>query len=178
MKYQVSKAIISMKIIDKIFKLLFLIVISISFSQCASTMKLQKEAPTNFANVYTQNWVAGVKGGGAGVNIFIETINNDIALDSVFFRGKMAKLEVKPTNKNLFIGRFVSDANMDKTENLNKSKTESEVNLKTKDFPFKLKENECVISYQLDGKTNYYKLENIEERQPDELPMSTPPNKN
>ena len=65
-----------MKFIRKTFRFLSLAIISVSFSQCASTMELQKEAPTDFGEVYCQSWVAGVKGGGSGTNIFIETKSN------------------------------------------------------------------------------------------------------
>ena len=137
-------------------------------------MKLEKEAPTTFGDVYFQSWVAGVKGGGSGTNIFIETLKDDIVLDSVFFRGKISKLETKPNNKQLFIGRFLSTSN---TEDVNLENAKSDI-INDKDFPFELENTECVVSYTLDGKIRYYKLSNIIERQTDALPMSAPPNKN
>lgn len=163
-----------MKFIRNTFRFLSLAIISVSFSQCASTMKLQKEAPTAFGEVYFQSWVAGVKGGGSGTNIFIETKSNDLVLDSVYFRGKISKLETKPSNKQIFIGRFLSTSNIEKSnfETTNSDKVDE------RDFPFKLEKNECVVSYTEDGKTKYYKIDNIIERQIDALPMSTLPNKN
>lgn len=163
-----------MKLIRKTFRFLSLVIISVSFSQCASTMKLQKEAPTNFGEVYCQNWVAGVKGGGSGTNIFIEIQSNDLVLDSVYFRGEVSKLETKPGNKQLFIGRFLSTSN---TEKYNFETARSDKG-NDDDFPFILADSECVVSYTVDGKINYYKLGNIIERQTDALPMSTLPNKN
>ncbi|RZN84542.1 MAG: hypothetical protein EVB11_00380 [Winogradskyella sp.] len=137
-------------------------------------MKLEKKAPTTFGEAYCKSWVAGVKGGGSGTNIFIETKSDDLVLDSVYFRGKTSKLITKPANKQLFIGRFLSTSNTEKFnfEENTKDKSVSE------SFPFELENNECVISYIKDGKTRYYKLGNIIERQTDALPMSTPPNKN
>ncbi|GGI56327.1 hypothetical protein [Winogradskyella haliclonae] len=163
-----------MKLIRKAFRFLSIAIISVSFAQCASTMKLEKEAPTTFGDVYCQSWVAGVKGGGSGTNIFIETLKDDIVLDSVFFRGKVSKLETKPKNRQLFIGRFLSTSN---TEGVNLENSKSDI-ISGKDFPFELENNECVVSYIKEGKTRYYKLSNIIERQTDALPMSTPPNKN
>jgi len=163
-----------MKLIRKTFRFLSLAIISVSFAQCASTMKLQKEAPTNFGEVYCQSWVAGVKGGGSGTNIFIETQSNDLVLDSVYFRGKVSKLETKPGNKQLYIGRYLSTSN---TEKYNFETTSSDKG-NDEDFPFKLADSECVVSFTEDGKTKYYKLDNVIERQTDALPMSTPPNKN
>ncbi|ARV09652.1 hypothetical protein BTO05_08360 [Winogradskyella sp. PC-19] len=163
-----------MKFIRKTFRFLSLAIISVSFSQCASTMELQKEAPTDFGEVYCQSWVAGVKGGGSGTNIFIETKSNDLVLDSVYFRGKISNLETKPSNKQLFIGRFLSTSN---TEKYN-FETASSDKGNDENFPFTLNDNECVVSYTVDGKTKYYKIGNIIERQTDALPMSTLPNKN
>lgn len=160
----------------KIAKYLGLIIVSLSFSQCASTMKLQEESPITFGEVYSKSWVAGVKGGGSGTNIFIEIKSSEITLDSVFYKGKIAKLEVKPNNKTLFIGRFLSTSNTFNKDGLNSKANKSTT--KEDNFPFQLKSDECVVSYEYNGKTNYYKLENIIERQVDALPMSVPPNKN
>ncbi|WP_299115520.1 hypothetical protein [uncultured Winogradskyella sp.] len=137
-------------------------------------MKLEKEAPTIFGEVYCQSWVAGVKGGGSGTNIFIETLKDDIVLDSVYFRGKTSKLTTKPTNKQLFIGRFLSTSNTEKF-NFKENTDDKAIDGNS---PFELENNECVVSYIKDGKTRYYKLSNIIERQTDALPMSTPPIKN
>jgi len=164
-----------MNTIKKITQFVGLILVSLSFSQCASTMKLEKESPISFGEVYTKSWVAGVKGGGSGTNIFIETKTGDIVLDSVYFRGKVSKLEVKPGNNTLFIGRFLFTSNTRQNLFSNDLGT---VKLESKDFPFQLKENECVVSYIIDTKTKYYKIGNIIERQTDALPMSTLPNKN
>lgn len=163
-----------MKRIRKTFRFLSLAIISVSFSQCASTIKFQKEAPISFGEVYCQSWVAGVKGGGSGTNIFIKTESNDLVLDSVYFRGKVSKLETKPGNKQLFIGRFLSTSN---TEKYNLGTTSSDKR-NDENFPFTLQNSECVVSYTVDEKINYYKLGNIIERQTDAMPMSTLPNKN
>lgn len=157
----------------KVIQYLGLILVSLNFSQCASTIKLQEKAPTTFGEVYCQSWVAGVKGGGAGTNIFIETKNPEIILDSVFFRGKVTKLVVKPANKKLVIGRFLSNSNTERPGLEVTDKVEV-----SEAIPFKLKENECVVSYTVNGETKYYRLKDIKEKPLEALPMSAPPNKN
>ena len=85
-----------------------------SFSQCSSAQKLQKETPIKFGTSYYQHWVAGIQGGGSGINLFIETegiLKENIQLDSVYFRGMVAKFEVKPNYPTLYIGRFSLKAN-------------------------------------------------------------------
>ena len=165
-----------MKTINKIFRLLLLMIVLVSFSQCSSAQKLQKEAPTAFGEVYFQSWVAGVKGGGAGLNIFIETQTDKIILDSVYFRGEVSKLEVKPANKLRYIGRFISESNKKQNPLTEATNTEDlDTNLK---MPFDLKDDECVVSYNLNGITKYFKLSNVREKQGLALPMVTRPKNN
>ena len=51
--------------------ILILILISSVF-QCGSTQKLEKNAPTEFLDIYYQRWNAGIKEGGSGVNVFYQ----------------------------------------------------------------------------------------------------------
>lgn len=159
--------------------LLSLTLILVSFSQCASTQKLQKKSPTKFGETYFQKWVSGVAQGPSGLNIFIEVLDDNIKLDSVYFREKAAKFEVKPANTTLFIGRFISEFNKNK-DMIISSDSNQEYGNKVpeipKTIPFELNYDECVISYIVGNKTKYFKLENIEERQSDKIPMS--PNQN
>lgn len=166
-----------MKTIKKLLGILSLTLISMSFSQCASNnIKLEQKIPITFGEVYTKNWISGVKGGGSGTNIFIEVKDESIVLDSVFYKGKLAKLSVKPLNKTLFIGRFLSNGNRENTNLIEKIKPEE---LSNKTIPFELNDDECVVSYITNGKTKYYKLGNVVNRKSnDALPMSAKPNKN
>ena len=168
-----------MKLISNAF---IMIIIMTSFSQCSSAQKLQKEAPVKIGTVYYQHWVAGIQGGGSGINLFIQTegtLKDNIQLDSVYFRGNSAKFEVKPNNSTLFIGRFSLAANQKKDLIMsNKPKAEygNELpKLKTK-IPFELKENECVVSYKDGNKTKYFKIENVVGKQLQFYP-SAPPRK-
>jgi hypothetical protein len=164
-----------MKTINKIVGLLTLTLVMASFSQCSSAQKLQKKAPTTFGEVYFQKWVSGVAGGGSGINIFVETLTDNVQLDSVYFRGRAAKFEVKPANKLLYIGRFLTDSN--KNEHMiMSSDTNQEYGNKApiipSKIPFELKDNECVISYLSNNQTKYFKIENIEERRSKNYPMA------
>jgi len=160
------------------FSILMLIVMA-SFSQCSSTKKLQLNYPLDLGQVYFQKWIAGIEGGGAGLNIFIPTEDTSIKLDSVYFRGKAAKLEVKSQNGTIYIGRFISNFNKKKDlimSNDPNAEFGNEMPEISQKIPFVLKDNECVISYK-DGKTTkYFKVDNITEK--DLIPYpSAPPNK-
>lgn len=151
-----------------------------SFSQCSSAQKLQKEAPVVIGEAYFQKWVAGIKGGGSGINLFISTEDSsleNIELDSIYFRGKSSKLEFKPNNPSLFVGRFSTGRNQ-KKDIIMSDKPNAEYGnelpkIKSK-FPFELKENECVVSYKEGNKTKYFKIINVVEKQPQYYPSAPP----
>jgi len=170
-----------MKTVKKIIGLLVLTVIMTSFSQCSSTQKLQKTPPVAFGETYFEQWVSGVAQGPSGINVFIELKDESIQLDSVYFRGRVAKFEVKPSNKLLFIGRFKNESK-EKTDRIMSSDANEEYGnivpeISTK-IPFELTQNECVISYKSDGKTKYYKVTNLVKKQSRDIPMSPARNNN
>ncbi len=150
-----------------------------SFSQCSSSKNLQKNAPLELAQVYFQKWIAGVEGGGSGLNIFIPVTDNSIVLDSVYFRGKAAKLELKQQDSMFYVGRFISDLNTKKDiimSNEPYAEYGNEMPKTSIKIPFELKENECVISYKEGKETKYFKVDNIVEK--DLIPYpNAPPNK-
>ena len=160
------------------FSLSMLIVV-IGFSQCSSAQKLQDKAPLEIGQIYCQKWIAGIQGGGSGINIFIQTGNSSIKLDSVYFRGKVAKLESTPQEGILYIGRFKSIFNQ-KQDLIMSSDPNAEYGNELpkipKKIPFELKDNECVISYKQGDKTKYFKLDKIVEKEMLAYP-SAPPNK-
>lgn len=141
--------------------MLFIIV---SFSQCASTLKLQDNLPIEIDEVYYQTWVAGVKGGGSGINVFIpmESNSNTILLDSMYFRGKSTKIEY--ANDTLAIGRFKTKANQ-KQDIIMSNEPYAEYANKVPEIPekipFELKDDECIVSYLEKNKTKYFKIKGI-----------------
>ncbi|WP_298755342.1 hypothetical protein [uncultured Psychroserpens sp.] len=150
-----------------------------SFSQCSSAQKLQKEAPVPFGEVYCQNWNAGVQGGGSGLNIYIPIGDHTIALDSVYFRGRVSKLEMKQ-NSQLLVGSFRTDNNSPKDIVMSSDSKEEYANQipgEMTPIPFELKDDECVVSYKQNNKTLYYKILNVKQKEPLNYP-SAPPNKN
>lgn len=146
-----------------------------SFSQCSSAQKLQTKAPTQFGDVYCQTWVAGIKGGGSGINIFIPVMDKTIQLDSVYFRGKATKLEVNSSETPLYIGRFKTGFNEHKDIIMSSDSNEEYGNKlpeKAVKIPFDLKDDECVVSYIKDNKTLYYKISNVQQKEPLNYPSA------
>jgi hypothetical protein len=169
-----------MKLLKQTSFLIVMVILMASFSQCSTAQKLQRTAPTQFGNVYCQTWVAGVKGGGSGLNVFIPVMDMSIQLDSVYFRGKSVKLEVKKTNEGLlYIGRFKTQLNQPKDIIISRDANEEYKNqlpIIEEKIPFELNDDECVVTYKQGDKTQYYKITNIEQKRAMHYP-SAPPNK-
>ncbi len=168
-----------MKAIQSFLSILTGITMMMSATNCSTAQKLQNEAPANFEDVYFQKWTGGVKGSGSGITLFIPVANASIELDSVYFRGKAAKLETKPQNKTLFIGRFETHFNQREDIILSSDPLEeakNELPKKVESIPFELEDNECVISYKEDKKTLYFKITGITEKEQQHYP-SAPSNR-
>jgi len=90
----------------------------------------------------------------------------NIILDSVFFKGKQAKLEYR--NNSVFIGRFKTEANQ-KHDIVMSSDPIAEYGNKVPEIPkkvqFELKDDECVVSYLKSGKVKYFKIEKIKRKE-------------
>ncbi len=169
---------VNMKQLPLILKLIIL-ALSTTMINCSSAQKLQKEAPAQFGEVYFQKWTAGVEGGGSGLNVFIPITKGTIELDSIYFRDNVAKLETKPQDPSVFIGRFSTDFNKAKDLILSSDMQEEAKNklpVKSKGIPFDLKEDECVVSYSQHGKQRYYKISGIHQKPSLNYP-SAPPNR-
>ncbi len=127
-----------------------------SFFQCASpkvaTTNFEKQTPFTVRPVVFQEWYAGIKVGGTGINVFIpiSNVNEGVVLNEVYFRNLKGKL-VKNENKYTAILKNPSP-------NYTFQKAE-----RPADYPFQLKEDECVISYLENGQTKYHKIISLKE---------------
>ncbi|MGC1472781.1 MAG: hypothetical protein WA775_09325 [Psychroserpens sp.] len=166
-----------MNLIKQILSITLTLILLLSFTNCSTAQKLQKEAPVQFGEVYCENWSAGVQGGGSGLNIFI-TVKEEtnIILDSVYFRGKSAKLQLNITSDNYdYIGNFKTDINQSKDIILSSDRNEEYINNMPKhitEMPFELKDNECVVSYFKGTEVFYYKISKVIQREPLHYPSS------
>ena len=129
--------------------------LQIANSQEVSTKNMITfEEPTELSvkPVYFQEWYAGIKVGGTGINVFVPIAkeSQDIVIDSIYFRNLKGKLTKKD-------GKYFATL-----ENASKlytfKKTEKPV-----DYPFVLEDNECAISYIENGETKYFKVAQLNE---------------
>ncbi len=163
----------------KLLKIFSLTLLSSLILQCSSAQKLQKEAPISINKIEVQQWMAGIQGGGAGINMEIQVPEKvNIKLDSVFFRGLRAKVMPARTD---YIAKFISAENQKKDVVMsNKPNAEhgNELPVIIQKSPFELKNNECVISYKEAGAIKYFKYSNVVEKPRQDLPSAPPRNQN
>ena len=162
-----------------IFALVMCIILT-SLSQCsssknASEITLEKTNPFTFEKPYFQSWVAGIQGGGSGINLYLPIQNTTLKLDSAYFRNMTSKVQIINTG---YVSRFKTALNQ-KEDIIMSSEENAEYGNQfpqnKNPFPFQLKENECVISYTEDDKTKYFKITNLFEMPIQQYP-SAPPN--
>lgn len=121
------------------------------------------------SDVYSQSWVAGVRGGGSGTNLFIsKSLISPNKPVSVYFRNKIINFEVLNVGNDFYIARFKGDANQLSDYNMSLDGTKEYGNEVPSDlkkpFPFELTNNEAVLAYEDSGKLKYIKITNIQQK--------------
>lgn len=143
----------------KTIKFIFLVCVSVALAQCSS-MKLTDKAPFEITGATYNNWVGG-QPGVSGVNLIIGLKNEkNVEFSEVYFIKKKVKsyIETRKGKKYIIVNINTSSKTHDE-KIIEEPKVKKEE--KHLDFPFKLKDNEAVISYLIKGKIFYYKVSNI-----------------
>lgn len=149
-----------MKTLKKVITFLSMPFMMMDFYNCSSTKMLQNHAPFEIREAYYVESRSDIN-----VYISIKSNPNNILLDSIYFKGKQAKLEHE---NNLFVGRFKSSI-IQKQDIIMSNKPYAEYGNKIpklpKKLPFELKNNECVVSYKEDKSIKYFKIENVVQKE-------------
>ena len=147
-----------MKNIKTISLILALPLVLISFAQCASNKpyKLQKTIPFNITQAISQTYLGG-RQGNKGEQLTISVSDKEIALDSLFYKGRKLKLNKNQegnytTKLSLSTGKHHTMHSDPSAEYGNKAPVMKD------NIPFKLKEKEAVISYIKNEVTYYYNI--------------------
>lgn len=142
----------------------FTILIAFALVSCGGhkEIQLEQENALTFKKATYTKWVAGIQGGGAGYNIYMELDNasNSInTLDSIYFKNYKASLKVD--NKGAYLGYIKTNENTDVlSPNSNGSEnTKEDIHKElSESLPFKLNGNEAVVVYMENDKKKYYKV--------------------
>ena len=174
-----------MKISIKKYNFLALLIsaiILLSISASCGTCKMEKESfvltqntPFTVKSSYCQKWVSGIKEGGSGLDIYaiINDISEGVTLKEFYFRGK--SVDVKTSKDLIFKGYYKNDTN--KGVIMDNNLLIEAANTPPKISPFKLENNEAILSYDYNNKVYYHKILNIEEKQIIAYPSMAPDNK-
>jgi len=160
-----------------ILGLFFLNVFNCKTSQ-EPVLQFQSTVPLEITAPYYNSWIAGVQGGGSGINVFLPLKENgNIVIDSLHFRGEKTAVE---TRDKLIIGRFRHSTNQ-KKDLIMSANPQDEYNNKRdlirESSSFNLAQNDCVISYSVNGKRLYYKISNLKKGESVAYPSAPPKNR-
>lgn len=146
----------------KLLPFLFLIVMS----SCSSQDKIIEASAIEASY---QTWVAGVRGGGSGINFYVELkseLPSNIVLKRVIFRGYEVAFD-KQDNLH-FQAMIKTPGNQQKFENDNSQIFTSPKNALT------LAENEAILIFSKNGKEYQQKITNVIEKPALEYPSAKP----
>ncbi|MBU2926815.1 hypothetical protein [Winogradskyella psychrotolerans] len=112
----------------------------------------QKQAPFEVNSPSFQEWYAGIKVGGTGINIFlpITDVAQNVEITEIYFRNLKGDL--------IKVNGTYSAQLKNNSPYYTFKKSEP-----TEDYPFKLKDTECVVAYTENGQSKYFKITNITE---------------
>ena len=69
----------------------FILILFLLSLSCSKQFNLEKISPFVFEESYYQSWIAGVRGGGSGINIYLTlevSVNKNIQIEGIYFKEK------------------------------------------------------------------------------------------
>ena len=157
---------------------IFLSVSSLLFlamSQCSSVKDLSNPDFIGEASYY-RTWVAGIQGGGSGLDFYLDIKNlpSSITLMDLYFKEKKGKITYF---NGVYAASFKTDQNSQPDIILHSDPLEEAVNTPPTPkaiFPFELKVEEAGISYEENGVLRYAKISSIANKGHIALPSAPP----
>lgn len=169
-----------MKNLKTIVALLTVPLLLLSFSNCGGAQEVKdnktfvQNPPFKIVEAYYQNWVAGIKDGGSGTNIHItfSEINSDVVIQNIYFRNHILEAKGNINEPKHFVGYLKNETQRDIVMDADPMKEAQ--NTLSKAFPFQLEENQAVVEYWFGGKKNYFKIENLSQKEMIPYPQTNP----
>lgn len=150
----------------------------IGLTSCSSQQEVRTNLPWKTESVYFQRWIGGQERTGSGINFhlkFIEPFSPNFHLKKVYFRNQEANF-IKE-NETTFIARFYqkptnSDLILDGNASNEYGNSAPEIIKST----FDLKENEAILEFEQDNKTQFFKINSVKEKELLAYPSTRPRN--
>lgn len=164
--------------LKKLLTKISLLGILMTFTQCATSQKIDKTAPVELNSPYFQQWVSGIRGGGQGFTVYFPVDKgSDVVLHTAYFYGKKIDLQFNQ-KEAVYRGKY-TDPQSVKTDLIMSGDTKDEYGNKApkteEKIPFDLKEGECILAYTKAGKEGYFKLDELPEKELRAYPMQVRP---
>ncbi|AVI50648.1 hypothetical protein C5O00_05475 [Pukyongia salina] len=142
-----------MKTKSHLFQFISPVIFMALFANCGGSksgntdVKLEQDPPFSVKDAYYQDWVAGIKEGGSGTNVYLalENFTDKVVIEKIYFRKKITKAQISPQIRNQYVGYFKND---DKDMVMDIDPVKEAVNAPREPFPFSLEHNEAVIAYR------------------------------
>ncbi|GFD91462.1 hypothetical protein KUL156_40650 [Alteromonas sp. KUL156] len=143
-------------------KLIGILILALSFTKCAS-VKMENNHPFKIESASYSHVTGGVKGSYNSTNLIINfTAEKPVDFQKVYFQNRITKAVVEQHNDKQYIAaRYKTSSNELNDLILHADPKKEFGNTPAEEFPFELKENEAMVSYIIEGKTHYVKIENI-----------------
>lgn len=162
--------------------LITLFVSSLGFMSCSSQKSLQTNPPFDVERPTVQYWSGGREESGTGMRFEARWNPRDpsaVRMDSLFFRGRILKLEVKDTETGFLLVGSQTTSGISKPDYIMHADSTKEVGNQPprplpplKSFPFDLKPDEAVLSYFVGDETEkqYTRISGVREKQSKNYP--------
>lgn len=155
----------------KPIKILLFFLLIIGFSQCGSS-KFENDPPFLILSAVVYNNPEKLE-----TNIYIryKGYHNEsfIEFDSIFFKKQKVKIDIKTMRGLTYVyGVFKKSIQRNLVLDSNPIKEINNPVPDIKKFPFKLNENEAVLSYIINGKLKYYKIKSLKKEKSISFPST------
>ena len=148
----------------------------VSLLSCSSVKEMKQDTSMiKIQEVYSQKWVAGIQGGGSGIDVYL---NLDEALEEgvSFNRIQIKDIEttvIQKTDDLKYVARFKTDLNQ---LNLDENTEKEYGNQVPQKKEIKLKEGQVKIYFTKNGQEFYKLIENVQKKPMMAYPSMKPQN--
>ena len=131
------------------------------FASCGSNKDLQERAPAQFNQVYYTYDSNGIE-----LNIPVASIQDElVSLDAVYFHGMKSSLKKSEEQANIYVANFrMGTGDMVMHEDPKEEYGNQPPQL-PEESPYSIDKDEAILVFTQDGKTKYYKLTGIIEKE-------------
>lgn len=129
-----------------------------------NSYRFTTDTPFTIVEAYSQQWIAGVQGGGSGTNIFLkfDKINEDVTIKDFYYNEKKVPLKLLPGKSFSYQANFNREVNNDIV--MHRDSQKETANTPPVKIPFNLKDNEAVLSYLENDVVKFFKISALPEK--------------